>query len=188
MGSKFHPPTHHKLNMVPRQMSLTVRIGVEIPTRPLDHLHLAMAFQITMPMPQRPVPRLNITQHHTTKTQPGHPAQNPHTSRRPLCAGTPLSIRPVQLPAVQPLLPNNTHLPGMCNRRAILCHPLRQHFISRQRALLSLTITRHNPSLNNLLMLCHLHTLRLTLDNRGRMDRKLRNRLISNQHGPWRKT
>ena len=186
MGSKANLLTQH--NTLLQQMSLTVTIGVETPIRPLDHLHLAMVFQITIPMPQHQVPRLNITQHHTTKTQPGHPAQNPHTSRRPLSAGTLLSIKPVQLPAVQPPFSSNTHLPGMGNRRAILCRPLRQHFISRQRALLSLTITHHNPSLNNLLMLCHLPTRRLTLDNRGRMDRRLRNRLTSNQHGQWRKT
>ena len=187
MGSKVYPPTHHNLNTGLPQMSLTVIHGVEIPTRPLDHLHPATAFQIIIPIPQHQAPRLNITQDHTTKTQPSHPAEKPHISRRLLCAGT-LSTRPVRLPAVLPPCPSNTHLPGMCNRQAILCRLLRQHCISSQLALLSLTITRHSPSLNNLIMLCHLPTLQLTLGNRGRMHRRLRNRLTSNQHGQWRKT
>lgn len=167
-------------------MSLTVTLGVEIPTRPLDHLHLATSFQITIPMPRRQVPQLNITEDHTTKTQSSHLTQNPHISRRLLCTRN-LSIRPVRLPAVLPA-PSNTHLPAMCNRQAILCRLPRQHSISRQRALLSLTITRHSPRLNTLLTLCHLPILQPTPDNRGRMYRRLRNRLISNQHGQWRRT
>lgn len=167
-------------------MSLTVTPGVEIPIRPLDHLHLTTPFPITIPMPQHQVLRLNITRDHTTKTRPSHPAQNLHTSRRPLCTRT-LSIRPVHLPAVLPPFPINTHLPGMHNRQAIRRRLLRQHF-SRQRALLNLTITRHSLNLNTPLTLCHLPILQLPLDNRDRMHRRLRSLLTSNQHGQWRKT
>lgn len=168
-------------------MSLTATPGVEIPIRPLDHLHLTTPFQITIPMLQHQVLRLNITQDHTTKTRPSHPAQNPNTSRRLLCTRT-LSIKLVHLPAVLPPCPINAHLPGMHNRLDIRCRLLRQHFISRQRSLLNLTTTRHSLDLNTPLTLCHLPILQLPLDNRDRMYRRLRSRLTSNQHDQWRKT
>lgn len=181
------PHTLHKLNTELPRMSLTATPGVEIPIRPLAHLHLTTPFQITMPIPQHQVLRLNITPDHTTKTQPSHPAQNPHTSRHPLCTRT-LSIRPVRLPAVLPPRPINTHLPGMHNRQAIRRRLLCQHFISRKRALLNLTITRHSLNPNTPQTLCHLLILQPPLDNRDRMHRRIRSRLTSNQHGQWRKT